>query len=60
MPTFDWLADRALAETVRCPYCHVAVGVSCRRPHDGRELANFPAHPARLRIAAAEQNRTGP
>lgn len=51
MKSQDWHAQRAHAERVPCPDCHAPAGRTCRRVHDGRELAGPPAHIARTKLA---------
>lgn len=43
--------ERALAESVACPYCGAAVGETCVNPVDDAPLRRLPAHLARLRAA---------
>ena len=56
MKSQDWHAQRAHAERVTCPDCHAPAGRTCRRVHDGRELAGPPAHIARIKLADEAQH----
>ena len=46
--SFDWLAQRNLAETVICPHCHAAPNTTCRNAFTNQPLEGPPAHPQRL------------
>lgn len=43
--------ERAIAESVACPYCGVEVGQTCVNPVNDEPLRRLPAHLARLRSA---------
>lgn len=43
--------QRADAETIPCPTCHVGIGHTCQNIHTGQELLHMPAHWARMQKA---------
>lgn len=40
-------AERKVAETVRCPFCHAAIGQSC---HGARQRRMDKPHPSRITL----------
>lgn len=52
MPDHDWIADRAVALTVMCPYCHALIGELCTAVRSV-PLEHFPAHLVRTKAARA-------
>lgn len=55
-PSLDQLADRDTAAAVYCPWCMAAPGAPCTTTDrtGTHPLENFPAHPARMCLAARE------
>lgn len=52
--TYEWLMDRADAETRPCETCRAQPGETCRNVHTGAPLALWPAHISRLQLTAPD------
>ena len=52
MPDMEWYTTRNHAQTVGCPWCHVAPGEPCVIPGGERNpIERFPAHIVRIKLA---------